>query len=176
MSLNAYRMDSRTEEAFIRDIAVGTVAERDIILRYAHYVKRIYDIDIVVTDNGCDNSGQFLTESQVTTKADFLINGKPAEVKFNNAILSKFRAKASQVGSYYKQGASIIWVNGYLSKCPKFTLITVEKLLQIMNTLTQEPFEVWGGKMCYVLDSNDYDWFDLDKLDFEIAPKKEEVA
>jgi len=66
-----------------------------------------------------------------------------------------------------------------MGTCPNaqsFTLITVEKLLQIMNTLTQEPFEVWGGKMCYVLDSNDYDWFDLDKLDFEIAPKKEEVA
>lgn len=101
-------------------------------MRYAHYIKRVHDIDIVITDNGGDNLGQFL--------------------------------------------ATIIWVNGYLTKCPKFTLITVEKLHQIMSTKTQEPFEVWGGKMCYLLDSNDYEWFDLDELDSKIENKKEEIA
>lgn len=166
-SLNAYRMDNRTEEEFKRDIEIGTAAELDIIKRYAHYVKRVYGIDIVVTDNGCDNSGQFLADYQVSTDADFLINGKTAEIKFNNTVLSKFRVKASQVESYWKQGASIIWVNGYLSKYPKFTLITDEGLQNIMMTKKQEPFAGWGGKMCYVLDSNDYAWFTLDRLEDE---------
>ena len=166
-SFNAYRMDDRTEEEFKRDIEIGTAAELDIIKRYAHYIKRVYGIDIVVTDNGCDNSGRFLADYQVSTAADFLINGKTAEIKFNNTILSKFRVKASQVESYWKQGASIIWVNGYMSKRPKFTLITAEKLLNIMMTKVKTPFEGWGGKMCYVLNSNEYEWFRLDRLEDE---------
>jgi hypothetical protein len=160
-------MDHRTEEEFKRDIQEGTAIELDIILRYAHYVKRVYRIDIAITNNGCDNSGEFLAYRHVSTAVDYLINGKPAEIKFNKAKLSEFRLKAAQVESYVRQGASIILVNGYLSKQPKFTLITTKKLQEIMNTKNQKPFVGWGGKMCYVLNTSDFEWFNLDKLEDE---------
>jgi len=157
-------MDNRTKAEFANDIEVGSAAELAIVQRYVHYMHRVYGIELRITDNGCGNAGQFLEGHQVSTAADYLIEGKPVEIKFNNRMLTTFRAKVSQIESYYRQGAAIIWVNGYLTKTPVFTYISKEKLMSIMLAGTETPFEGWGGKMCYTLNNADFDWYNLDEL------------
>jgi len=129
-------MDNRTDKQFMGDIELSSIIERLIIERYAKYVKRVYGTEIEITDNGCDNSGKYLPESKVSTKADFLINGKPCEVKHLKPMLAEIPLKADSLQSYIDQGASILLVNGYSSKHPRFTLIQPHQLQLIIDTCT----------------------------------------
>ncbi|ACV61746.1 hypothetical protein Dtox_0841 [Desulfofarcimen acetoxidans DSM 771] len=61
--------------------------------------------------------------SKVNTKADFLVNGKPVEVKLNKHYLKIFHFKVDQLNSYLKQEAVVLWVNGYKTDNPVFTVI-----------------------------------------------------
>lgn len=162
--MHSYRMDNRTKEQFAHDIQIGTSIEKDIIERYASFAKSKYGIELEIEDNGCDNSGQFLADSQVSTKADFKINGKPVEVKFNNQKLQLFRLKASQLKSYLHQGATLLWVNGYETNTPMATFLTTKHLEKIRDTKTPVLFDGWGGKLCYEMQTVEFKWF---KLDYE---------
>ncbi|QGG47681.1 hypothetical protein [Heliorestis convoluta] len=156
-----YRMDGRTLEQFAKDIEKAARVERDIIELYVAYYERTYNKRPVIEDNGCDNSGQLLSRKKVSTKADFKVNGKLVEVKYNNEWLKKFRFKADQLNSYLKQDASVLWVNGYTTKTPKFTVLKTKDMETIKATKTPIPFIPWGGKKCYELQSDDYVWTEL---------------
>lgn len=156
-----YRMDGRTVEEFKRDIQIGATKERDIIIRYAQRQFIKYAQTVVVEDNGCDNTGKLLPKSKVNSKADFLVDGKPTEIKFNNKMLDIFRIKAGQLRSYIKQGARILWVNGYETGSPLFTFISLEQLEQIRDSREEKPFFPWGDKLCFEINSNECMWFPL---------------
>ncbi len=156
-----YRMDGRTVEEFKRDIKTGAIKERDIITRYAHRQYSKYAHTVFVVDNGCDNKGKLLPKSKVNSKADYLMGNIPTEVKFNNRMLGIFRIKAGQLRSYIKQGARILWVNGYETRSPLFTFISVGQLEQISESRQEKPFFPWGGKPCYEIDANECMWFPL---------------
>ena len=162
-SYDNYRMDNRTEEEFMEDILEGAIIERDIIERYARYVLRVYGISIVITDNGCDNSGEFLLEGQVNTKADYLINSKPCEIKHFKPNFGELPVKSGPMQKYLDQGARILLVNGYNSTQPKFTLIQPEQIREIIDTMAPVPYAPWGGKMVYMLHKDNFKWNNLDK-------------
>jgi len=157
-AFDRYRMDGRTVEQFAEDIAQGTRKERLIISWYVRHYEIKYGITLDVEDNGCDNSGKLLGRKQVNTDADFKLNGRPVEVKFNNKRLLRYHFKADQLSSYLKQGASVIWVNGYQTDSPVFTVLKPPELTKIKETKIPVAFLPWGGKMCYELDAHDFRW------------------
>lgn len=109
-------------------------------------------------DNGCDNSGRLLSDREVNSWADFRVDGKPVEVKFNNNHLSKFHFKVDQLESYLKQGASVLWVNGYTTGKPVFTVLETVDLERIKRTQTPVAFLPWGGKLCYEITAAEFRW------------------
>ena len=161
-AIDSYRMDHRTVEQFAKAIEQGSQTERDIIERFVQQVERREGVRLTVEDNGCDNTGKLLSYREVNTKADFLLNGEPIEVKFNNSCMSKFRFKAEQLESYLKQGARVLWVNGYHTQTPIFTLLDREDLEQIRRECALIPFIPWGGKLCYELYTEDLEWQELE--------------
>lgn len=164
-AIDSYRMDNRTVEQFAEAIEKATKAERDIIQRYVQQFERRWGVKLKVEDNGCDNTGRLLDSRKVNTKADFLVNGIPFEVKFNNELMSKFRFKADQLESYFKQGATVLWINGYQTQSPMFTIMEREDLERIKRECALIPFIPWGGKRCYELYSDDFDWTSLEGRD-----------
>ncbi|MBC9785927.1 hypothetical protein H1S01_15685 [Heliobacterium chlorum] len=153
-----YRMEGRTIKEFARDIAQGTKTEAEIIALYVDYWRQKTGEVLTVKNNGCDNSGRLLMNARVNLNADYLLNGKPVEVKFNNSVLNAFRFKADQLESYLKQGASVIWVNGWQTPSPVFTVLKTRQLEAIKQSGEPLPFTHWGGKLCYELSAADYIW------------------
>lgn len=155
----AYRRDHRSQAEFAEDIALGTAAEAKIIRRYARYVDDVFGIPVKVKSSGCDNSGKYLEDDDVTTAADYRLNGRLVEVKFNNEMLDAFHFKKNQLNSYLKQGAVILWVNGWKTDNPEFTILKRRHLQRIKNTAELVSFRGWGGKKCYRLHKSDFNWF-----------------
>jgi hypothetical protein len=157
MSL-AYRMDFRTKEQFEKDIKDCHRIEREIINIYIRQIEEEKGIKITVTDNGCDNSGKLIKNRRVTADADFLINGIPVEVKFNKKMLKYFHLKQNQLNSYIKQGANILWVNGWETDNPVYTIMHKNDLLDIKENLNPISIWVFGGKQGYRLLAKNYRW------------------
>lgn len=152
----AHRMDNRTLEEFEQDIKKAVRIEREIIERYAKWVKKNYGREIVVEDNGCDNTGRLLEKADAS--ADFTINSIPVEVKFNNNHLEVFHIKTYQLKSYIEQNAYILWVNGYTTNNPVFTIVSPRQLKQITKTCKVVRFKSWGGKPCYRISASMFKW------------------
>lgn len=164
-AIDSYRMDNRTVEQFAKAIEQGSQTERDIIERYVQQFDRKWGVRLVVIDNGCDNTGKLLNYREVNTKADFLLNGEPFEVKFNNSLMCKFRFKAEQLESYLKQGATVLWVNGYRTQSPMYTILEQDDMERIRIECALIPFIPWGGKLCYELYDDDFNWTSLEGRD-----------
>lgn len=164
-AIDSYRMDSRTVEEFARAIEQASKTERDIVERYVQQFERKWGVRLVVVDNGCDNTGKLLNYREVSTKADFLLNGEPFEVKFNNSLMKKFRFKAEQLESYLKQRATVLWVNGYQTQTPMYTILEQSDLELIKGECALIPFIPWGGKLCYELYADDFEWTSLEGRD-----------
>jgi hypothetical protein len=155
-----YRKDVRTDEQFDDDIFNSHIAERKIIERYAQHLRDKYNMEVVIEDNGVDNSGKPLDSA--TTDADFLLNGKLIEVKFAEDNLSVFRLKKDQVKSYIEQDAPVLFVNGWETDNPVFTIIKPDRLIDITRTRRAKPFAPWGHKLCYFLNSCAFKWFNFE--------------
>lgn len=156
-----YRKDWRNDEEYAKDIADGHKAEKVIIEAYAEHLRKRYGIEVIVEDNGVDNSGKVIDNSLVNSDADYILNGKLIEVKFINNMASEFRIKKDQLHSYVRQDAVVLFVNGYNTDTPKFTLIKPDRLVELSKTRRAKPFRPWGNKMCYFLNTNIFNWFDL---------------
>lgn len=158
-----YRKDWRTDEEFEKDILVGHQTEKDIIEKYANHLRLKYNMEVVVEDNGVDNSGKVIDESKVSSKADYLVNGSLIEVKFINNKANEFRFKKDQLKSYIKQDAIVLFVNGYKTDNPTFTLMRPDKLEKIARSNTAKPFAPWGHKLCYYLKAYSFEWHEFYK-------------
>lgn len=153
-----YRRDNRSIEEFAADILHGHKVEREIIDRYVEWVERTKGIVLDVQDNGIDNSGKLLDKA--SSDADYKINGHPVEVKFNNRHLNVFHLKVGQLKSYIRQGATILWVNGWETDKPVFTIVTTKDLVKISKRQVVE-FAGWGGKKCYRIAAKEFSWKDF---------------
>lgn len=161
-----YRKDWRSDEEYAEDIKKGHITERQIVHTYAEHVRLKYKSKLIIEDNGVNNNGEVIEESEVNTKADYKINGFLVEVKFINDKTDMFRLKKSQVLSYIKQNATILMVNGWETDHPQFTMITPERLKEIVKTRRAKPFKTWGYKKCYFLKTYLFNWteFACDKV------------
>lgn len=159
--MSSYRMDSRSQEQFIRDIKVGNERERQAIKLFKTYMERELKIVIDVVENGCDMSGDFIAdERKVSTGADYTVNGLALEVKTSVGHNVDIYLKVQQIDAYIRQGASILYVNGFERPSPAFTLWTLEDLKQMKAQLKGEtpPNRVNGGKLSYRINALKYEW------------------
>jgi len=159
-----YRKDWRTDEEYANDIAYGHKVEKDIIEAYAKHLRNKYNMEVVVEDNGVDNSGEVIDADKVSTDADFRLNGILVEVKFMNNMCNEFRFKESQLHSYLKQGAVVLFVNGWTTDNPEFTVMKSDKLNWIKDGFKAKPFKSWGYKHCYFLKKYHFQWHKFEKL------------
>jgi hypothetical protein len=90
--IDLYRRDNRTTEQFQKDILYGSLTERNIIDRFVRQYETETGRKVRVEDNGCGNSGELLHRCRVNGKADYTLNGKSVEVKFNRKKLDTFWA------------------------------------------------------------------------------------
>jgi hypothetical protein len=158
-------MGRRSKEQFTKDIQSSSQKERDIIDRFVQQYKRDQGIILIVQDYGCGNSGEFLPSKKINTKVDFMLSGQPVEVKFNNRNLKLFHVKTYQLDSYIKQGASILWVNGYETETPEFTFMRLEDLEWIRDNCPVVHFQPWDYMECYSVESNEFIWLPLKPLE-----------
>jgi hypothetical protein len=158
MYVSAYRKDNRSENQFFNDIKIGNQTEKLIISQYADLFKKKNGSELIIIDTGCGNEGEPLSEDQISTKADYFVNGRNLEVKFNNQLCRKFHFKASHLSSYIKQKANVLWVNGFLTDQPLYTIMKQNDLHWIRRSLPTVAFEGWGGKEAYQLEANLFHW------------------
>lgn len=160
MSLQ-YRLDHRTVEQFEKDIKECSNIERQIIDNYAHMFFKKHGYFPNIENNGVDNSGN-LIKRRVNSNADFLVDGELIEVKFSKKDQKKFHFKTSQLRSYIKQGASILFINGYETDSPRYT--TFDTQVQEKWLSEKEPFYFfpWRKEVIRVeeteVDWNDWEW------------------
>lgn len=158
------RLAGRTYEQFKKDIKKGHKNEREIIQRYAKFYEQATGNKLEVIDNGVDNTGEFLDVSQVTHDADFIVNGKPLEVKIIKENLFQFRLKLNLLKSYIKQNANVLIVIGWDTDKPEFTILNKEKLEHIVRFGKKYVSGDWEGKPTVMLYRNSYRWRELPKL------------
>ena len=153
-----YRYDVRTRDQFIEDIRVCTSKEKEIAMLFKQFYERRYGEELVITNNGCDNSGTYLDDKNVSTASDFVMNGRLMEIKFSNKFIPIFRFKIDQIRSYIKQRSYLLMVNGFDTGDPKFKIFSPKELLHIRNLKKPVEFSAWGNKLVYELHIKDYNW------------------
>lgn len=154
-----YRRDVRSIDEFENDLKIAHKIERELVERFAWFVRDRTGFKPYITDNGADNSGKL--NATTTTDADFKFNGHPLEVKYNNDKMTRFRLKLNQLTSYVKQNAFILWVNGYQTDSPLFTVVTPDVLREWKRTKERTTFAPWGNKTVVEIDASELEW---DKL------------
>lgn len=158
---HAYRKDNRTDAEFARDIKIGNEIERQIMKLFCEHITRWTGMVPKVEENGVGMNGEALHASKINTEADFILNGKPTEVKFINPKSTEFRFKVSQINSYIRQKAWVLLVNGWDTPHPHFTLISPAQLMSIRDELEPREFALWGHKLCYFLEARKFTWTPL---------------
>lgn len=153
-----YRKDWRSDAEYANDIMVGHKTEQDIIQAYAKHLRHTQGIKVTIKNNGVDNSGKVIDAKDVTTDADFIVNGELMEVKFMNNYCKNFRFKEDQLHSYIRQGATVLFVNGWKTDRPVFTLMDTKALKDIAKHTKAQPFEGWGNKRAYFLRDSSFTW------------------
>jgi hypothetical protein len=165
MSSNYSRYAGRTKEQFIKDIKEAHKKERDIAERISIWYKTNHNKDLHIEDNGVDNTGEYLEVEDVTTDADFVINGDLTEIKYHIKDLPFFRMKYRKLISYIKQKAYIILVNGYNTPSPRFCIITPKKMYRLIKKRRKEGniyrFKLWEWKMVVAVWESDFKWYSL---------------
>lgn len=115
------------------------------------------------TDTGCGQTGELLTDKEVSMDADFHVEeyGK-VEVKFSKPLLDKFfHLKASQVKSYVRNGATILMINGSHEAVPQYTMLKSAALQDIMDTCKIIPWSGFGHKPSYKIPVSKFVWRSL---------------
>lgn len=160
----SYRKDVRSDEQFKRDIKEGSIAEKQILERWLNVVEEATGKRPTFTDNGCDNSGEYLEERDVTLDPDYDVDGYGlVEVKFSNPKLHNvFHLKVDQVDRILKDKASILFANGWAAKgMAMFSLITPDELGAAIMRSPQVSWRGFGGKLAYRLNVNQFHWHRL---------------
>lgn len=152
------RLSGRTYDKFKSDIIQAHKDEREIINRYAKFYKAKTGNELSIIDNGVDNTGKFIPVEDVTDDADFIIDGKPLEIKLIENDLNKFRLKLNLLKSYVSQGADVILVMGWKTNTPQFTILREEELKHIIKFGKKEISGDWEGKPSVYIYKGSLNW------------------
>lgn len=157
------RYDNRTEEEFKADIAYKTLVERKLFLQWIDLQEKETGIRPEFRDTGCGKHGEYIEDHEVSTDADFEVDGVGlVEVKFARPMLKRdFHLKVGQTKSYIEQGAMVLMVIGADEDVPKFTVLRPEALQEIADTCPIVKWVGFGFKPSYRVEINKFVWRDL---------------
>ncbi len=155
-----YRFDGRSKEQFEKDILDRTLEEKRLFLLWIQLLEKKNGQKVEYKNTGCDNSGEYLEDQDVSTVADFEVEGYGrVEVKFSKPVLDKFfHLKSSQVKKYINQNATILMVNGTSSDKPVYTMLDAKCLTKISEECKEIPWAGFGRKMSYKIPINMFIW------------------
>jgi len=155
-----YRFDERSKEEFERDIRDRTMEERSLFLMWLDLLEKESGCRPNYKDTGCGKTGDFLEDSEVSTKPDFEVDGYGhVEVKFSKPRLARvFHLKVSQVKQYVKQGATILMVNGTDGDIPQFTMLKPKALKRIVDSCEIVNWVGFGHKPAYRIPIKEFVW------------------
>ena len=158
-----YRYDNRSEDQFKKDIKSRTQEERALFILWLDLVERTSGVRPKYTDTGCGQTGELLTDNEVSMDPDFNVDGYgKVEVKFSKPFLKKFfHLKASQVKSYVREGATILMINGSNLPIPQYTMLKTLALQEIIDTCKIIPWTGFGGKPSYKIQVDKFIWRSL---------------
>lgn len=155
-----YRYDNRSEDQFKKDIKSRTQEERSLFLAWLDLIEKTTGKRPSFTDTGCGQTGELLTDKEVSMNPDFYVEGYgKVEVKFSKPMLDKFfHLKASQVRSYCKSNAIILMINGASEPVPQYTMLKAVALQDIIDTCKVIPWTGFGGKPSYKIPVDKFIW------------------
>lgn len=159
-----YRKDYRSDEEFRRDIKVSTMAEKKIIGRWINLIENTTGNRPEVRDNGCDNTGEYLDDNEVSCDADYYVDGHGlVEVKFSNPLLQNvFHLKVGQVQKILSDKINILFANGWGVKGQTtFSFITSDQLGTALLKAREVNWRGFGGKAAYRFKINQFHWESL---------------
>jgi hypothetical protein len=165
------RLCGRTYEQFMADIKQASHDERAIIELYAIYVKETFGIELVIEDNGCDNTGGFLEIDEVNKNADFIVNGMLVEVKTIEKKYSSFRLRLYAINAYIEQKASMLLVYGWKTENPLFTIVTPKVMKRWVRTKMVFLAKDWENKQVMKFSPDEFNWkpLMLNKIELQTA-------
>ncbi len=158
-----YRQDVRDEKTFRRNIKKSTIIEGKILKKWLDHLESKTGKRPEFRDNGCDNSGEPLTDKQVSAAADYHVHGYGlVEVKFSYPRLDRvFHLKVDQVRRMIQDQARLLFVNGWETRNPRFCLVTPGRLLELTQGTKEIPWQGFGGKLSYKISVNKLKWTNL---------------
>lgn len=152
------RLSGRTVDEFTVDIKQAHKDEKEIVNRYVKFYKSKTGVELTIIDNGVDNSGEFIPVEKVNDKVDFIVGGKPMEIKTIKNDLNKFRLKLDLLKSYLRQDGEVMVVMGWKTKTPQFTVLGKEELNHMIKFGKKEISGDWEGKKSVYVYKNSLNW------------------
>ncbi len=152
-----YRKDTRTLNQFKKDIKECTDIENELISLWINYI----DPGKKILPTGCDGTGKYLRDEEVSQVADFYIQGYGyIEVKFSKRPLKDyFHIKVNNINSYIEQRCTVLMFDGIES--PRYTLISTDMLTNIVNRCETIKWKGFGGKLSYRIPLNKFIWREI---------------
>ncbi len=151
-----YRQDGRSKDEFREQIQKRITRENELFLKWIEShenpPKYVY--------NGCGLNGEYLEDDQVTSDADYIVDGYgPFETKYSGPLIKTcFHLKVSNINSYIKQKATILMINGADTSNPVWTIISPNVLKKITEEETIISFPGFGGKNAYKIPISKFTW------------------
>lgn len=159
-----FRRDNRSEEQFKKDIKEHTLREKKLL---ELWIKEMASLGISVSyeNNGVDNSGEFVEESNVNPDYKLTVNGltRLTEIK-QNPYDHRNSFKVYDLQTYIKQDADILLFYGLgktyqLTEKARWAIIKPEAMTRMLELPRTKGDAAWGYKEIVVVWFNRFDEF-----------------
>lgn len=143
----SYRFDNRTKEQFKQDIKDCHKDELTIALSICQNIYNEKKIWPLLDTNGCDNSGEFLEDKNVTSDPDFIIDGVYTEITKSNTVCKKyFHEKLNKVNKALSDNSenNLVFVNGYNELISPLFISLNKKELFTFSEMAKKKYGVVG--------------------------------
>lgn len=151
-----YRQDKRSLKEFKADIKASSQIEQELLGKWL----KSQGMPVLFELTGCGPNGEYLSDKNVSTKADFRVpNVGLIEVKFSKKVLKNvFHLKSQQIESYITQECLLLMVNGACTKEPTYILLGPNHLYEITKIYPIINWQGFGGKPSYRCNIKDFEW------------------
>jgi len=162
-----YRLDSRTKEQFAADIKAATAQEKILMGLYVEWLNKTKGggkTPYSFTDNGVDNSGEYLEPGTAHAAADFILHkkggrDKKIEIKFSRTVSnSNFHLKVAQMERYIREDVCIINFMGVTPPDCRFCILTPASLKEALVSGERKRF--WH-KDCIRFKTSGQKWYSV---------------
>lgn len=161
-----FRRDNRSEEQFKKDIKEHTIRERMLLEIWMKEMSAL-GVSVSYVDNGVDNSGEFVEESNVNPDYCLTINGvtRLTEIK-QNPFHHRNSFKVYDLETYIKLDADILLFYGLgkniqkgLPDTARWAIISPESMKKMLELPRTRSDFAWGNKEIVIVWMDRFDEF-----------------